>query len=126
MAKELQKKIMKRSKLKNKYNKRRNYENWFLYKKQRDFCLTLLRKTKKVYFKKLYIKEIGHNKTFQKTVLPDFSDEDNKSSKITVVDNNIVIADEKRVAELMNKYFTNIIKDLNLKAPIINTKRSLS
>ena len=37
------------------------------------------------------------------------------------VENNIVIADEKRVAELMNKYFINITKNLNLKAPIINT-----
>ena len=33
----------------------------------------------------------------------------------------MVIADEKRVAELMNKYFINITKNLNLKAPIINT-----
>ena len=34
---------------------------------------------------------------------------------------NIVIANEKQVAELMNKYFINITKKLNLKAPIINT-----
>ena len=64
MTKELQKEIMKRSKLKNKYNKKRNYENWSLYKKQRNYCLSLLRKTKKAYFKKLNIKEIGDNKTF--------------------------------------------------------------
>ena len=58
MTKELRKEIMKRSKLKNKYNKKRNYENWSLYKKQRNYCLSLLRKTKKAYFKKLNIKEI--------------------------------------------------------------------
>ena len=28
------------------YNKSGNYENWYLYKKQRDFCVSLLRKTK--------------------------------------------------------------------------------
>ena len=121
MTKELQKEIMKRSKLKNKYNKKRNYENWFLYKKQRNYCLSLMKKTKKAYFAKLNIKEIGDNKTFWKTVRPYFSDKDNKSSKITLFENNIVIADEKRVAELMNKYFVNITKNLNLKAPIINT-----
>ena len=33
----------------------------------------------------------------------------------------IVIVDDKRVSELMNKYFINITKNLNLKAPIINT-----
>ena len=112
---------MKRSKLKNKYDKKRNYENWSLYKKQRNYCLSLLRKTEKSYFEKLNIKEIGDNKTFWKTVRPYFSDKDNKSSKITLVENNIVIADEERVAELMNKYFVNITKNLNLKAPIINT-----
>ena len=112
---------MKRSKLKNKYDKKRNYENWSLYKKQRNYCLSLLRKTKKAYFEKLNIKEIGDTKTFWKTTWPYFSDKDNKSSKITLVENNIVIADEERVAELMNKYFVNITKNLNLKAPIINT-----
>ena len=56
-----------------------------------------------------------------KSVRPNFSDKDNKSSKITLIENDIVIADEKRVAELMNKYFINITKNLNLKAPIINT-----
>ena len=38
MTKKLRKKIMKRYKLKNKHNKKRNYENWFLYKKQRNYC----------------------------------------------------------------------------------------
>ena len=33
MTKELRKAIMKRSQLKNRYNKNRNYENWYLDKK---------------------------------------------------------------------------------------------
>ena len=80
-----------------------------------------MRKTKKAHFEKLKIQEIGDNKTFWKAVQPYFSDKDNKSSKITLVENNIVIADEKRVAELMNRCFISITKNLNLKAPIINT-----
>ena len=92
MTKELRKEIMKRSKLKNKYNKKRNYENWSLYKKQRNYCVSLLRKTKKAYFEKLNLKEIGDNKAFWKTVRPYFSDKDNKYSKITLVENNILIA----------------------------------
>ena len=99
MTKELQKEIMKRSKLKNKYNKERNYENWSLYKKQRNYCLSLFWKTKKAYFEKLNIEETGDNKTFWKTVRLYFSDKDNKSSKITLVENNIVIADKKRVSQ---------------------------
>ena len=54
-----------------------------------------------------------------------FSDKNNKSSKITLVEDNIAIANEKRVAELMKKYLINITKNSNLKAPIINTTDDL-
>ena len=120
-TKKLRKEIMKWSKLKNKYNKKRNYENWSIYQKQKNYCLSVLGKTKKGYFEKLDIKETGDNETFWKTVAPYFSDKGNKSSKTTLVENNITIANEKRVEELMNKYFINITKNLNLKAPVINT-----
>ena len=33
MTKELRKAITERSQLKNRYNKNRDYENWYLYKK---------------------------------------------------------------------------------------------
>ena len=46
MTKELRKTIMKRSQPKNRYNKNRNYENWYLYKTQRNFCISLLGKLK--------------------------------------------------------------------------------
>ena len=79
MTKELRKEVIKRSKLKNKYNKKNNYKTCSFCKKQRNYCVSLLRKTKKVHFEKLNIKEIGNNKTFWKTVRPYYSD--NKSSK---------------------------------------------
>ena len=120
-TKKPRKDIMKWSKLKNKYNKKRNYENWSIYQKQRNYCLPVLEKTKKGYFEKLDIKETGVNETFWKTVASYFSDKGNKSSKTTLVENNIIIANEKRVEELMNRYFINIKKNLNLKAPVINT-----
>ena len=63
MTKELRKTIMKRSQLKNMYNKNRNYEKWYLYKKQRSFCVSLLRKTKRNYFKNVKIQDITDNKT---------------------------------------------------------------
>ena len=55
------------------------------------------------------------------TVRPYFSNKGNKSTKTTLVENNIVIAYKKRAAELMNKYFINITRNLNFKATIINT-----
>ena len=46
MSRALRKAIMHRSKLKNIYNKYRTEDNWANYKKQRNFCVNLLRKTK--------------------------------------------------------------------------------
>ena len=53
MTKNLRKQIMVRSKLRNNYNKNRNYENWCKYKCQHNLCLNLLRKTKKNFYKAL-------------------------------------------------------------------------
>ena len=82
--------------------------------------MPLLWKTKKTYFEKLNVKGIGDNKTFWKKFRSYFSDKNNKSFELTLVENSIVIVVEKRVAELMNKHFINITKNLNLKAPLIN------
>ena len=62
MNKELGKTIMKRSQVKIRYNKSRNYENWYLFKKQRNFCVNLLRKTKRNYFKNVKMQDITDNK----------------------------------------------------------------
>ena len=68
ITKELRKKIMERSKLKNIFHKNKNQENWFKYKIQRNYCVKLLHKTKKQYYKNLDIKEVTCNKKFWKSV----------------------------------------------------------
>jgi len=50
MNKCLEKEIMKRSRLRNKFLKNPTPENKVAYNKQRNYCLTLSRKTKKEYF----------------------------------------------------------------------------
>ena len=74
MTKELRKAIMKRSLLKNRDNKNHNYENWYLNKKQRNFCVSHLRKAKKNYYKNVKTQDITDNKKFWKTMRPYFSD----------------------------------------------------
>ena len=56
MTKILRKEIIQRSKFKNRFNKCRTYENWCNYKTQRNYCVSLLRKTKKQYFKNLNLR----------------------------------------------------------------------
>ena len=53
MIKDLRKQIMVRSKLRNTFNKNRNYDNWCKYGRQRNLCLKVLRKTKKSSYKNL-------------------------------------------------------------------------
>ena len=114
MTKDLRKQIMVRSKLRNIFNKNRNFKNWCKYKCQRNLCLNLLRKTKKSFYKNLDEKRVSDNKVFWEKVKPSFSDKGVNSSKITLVEKNSIIVDEKKIANIINNYFINITKTLNL------------
>ena len=73
MTKQLRKAIMKRSQLKNRNNKNHNYENWYLYKKRRNFCVSLLRKPKRNHLKNVKMQDVTDNKKILKTIRPYFS-----------------------------------------------------
>ena len=68
MNKALSKETMKRTRLRNKFLKDRSEENKKKYSKQRNYCVSLLRKSKSDYFGNLNEKNINDNKTFWKTV----------------------------------------------------------
>ena len=103
------------SKLRNIFSKNRNYENCCKYKRQCNLCLNLLRKTKKSFYKNLDEKQVSDNKVFWKKVKPSFSDKGVNSSKITLVEKNSIIVDEKKIANIMNNYIIDITKTLSLK-----------
>ena len=81
MTKELRKKTMLRSKLKNRFDKERIHINWCNYKGQSNHCLSILRKNKKEYFNSLNIKQVSDNGLFWKSVKPFFNDKGSNSSK---------------------------------------------
>ena len=68
MYKELSQAIMKRSELRNLYLKHRSEENRLTYKRQRHFCVTLLRKKKADYFNNHDLKLVRDNEVFWKTI----------------------------------------------------------
>ena len=115
MTKELRKEIMKRSKLRNKFNRNRNHENWCNFKTQRSYCVNFLRKTKKQCYENLSVKNAMDRQTFWKTVKPYFNDKESNSKRITLLQNNSILTDDKDIAKMMNNVFINITKDLNLK-----------
>ena len=64
MTKQLRKTTMKRSKLRNDFLKDRNDTSQSAYRKQRNLCVTLLRKAKSEDFSNLEPKLITDNKNF--------------------------------------------------------------
>ena len=101
MNKPLQKAIMNRSRLLNKYRKEKTEETKLAYKKQRNFCVKLLRKTKKEFYNNLNVKCITDNKLFWKTVKPSFTDKTLKDERITLVEKNEVISDDVKLVEIL-------------------------
>ena len=76
--------------------------------------MSLLSKTKKIYFKNVKIQDITDNKKFVKTIRFYFSDKGYNQTNITIVEKGSIVTDEKKVS-LMNNYFINITKNLDLR-----------
>ena len=110
MMKKLRKEVMTRSRLRNKYNKNRTYENWSNYKKQCNIYTSILKKTKSDYFNNIDIKNITDNKRFGTSVKPLFTDKSKTCNSIILNENDKIIKDGKKIANIFNKYFVNIIK----------------
>ena len=115
MTKALRKAIMTCSRLKNINNKKRSYSNCDKYKKQRNFCVKLLRKTKQDYFNNIDIKSVSDNKKFWKTIKPYFSNKGLNSNKIFLSEKGRLIKDPVAVAKTMNDYFVNITQTIGLR-----------
>ena len=73
MNKSLSRAFMRRSQLRSKYLTKSSETNRLAYAKQSNFCVSLLRKTKKDYYANLNEKDIADNKKFWQTVKPLFS-----------------------------------------------------
>ena len=80
---------MTRSKLRNFDNKERTKQNWDNYKKQRNFCVNLFRKTKRKFFRDLNI-----NKISWKTIKQFFSNKGRNSNKLLLVEKGNLVSNE--------------------------------
>ena len=114
MNKSLQKEIMKRTRLQNRFSKSNNETHREAYNKQRNYCVHLTRKTKKDYYENLNVNDVTDNKQFWKTVKPFLSDKTKVDDKITLVDNGEIVTEDCKTAEIFNEYFSMIIPNLNI------------
>ena len=95
--------------------KSRNNEDWSNYKKQRNFCANLLKKSKENYLGELDVKHLNDSRKFRKIIKPFFSDKRMNSNKMMMIEKDKLLSEEGSIAEAMNNYFVAISKSLNLK-----------
>ena len=108
---------MLRSKLRKKFLKSRSKSDKKAYNKQRNKCVSLLRKTKKAYYSNLNVNDTANNKKFWKTVNSFFSDKSSNFENISVIENGNLLTDAYEIPETFNKYFQNLVSNLDLKVP---------
>ena len=104
-----------KSKFKNILSKKRANDNWPSYKKQRNFGVNLLRKTKKDYFQNLNIRDLSDNRKFWKTIKPYFTNKGVNSNKFLLKEKGNFVLNEKQLTTIKNSFFINITKSLELK-----------
>ena len=120
MTNDLRKAIMNQSRILNKFKKDNSEQNKWACKKQRNLCVKLLKKAKRTFYNTLNVKKISDNKTFWKTIKPNFTEKTIKDQKITLVENDSVISEDSELAEVFSKYFENVVKNLNIQRPIFS------
>ena len=95
MNKTLSKAFMLRTNLRNKFLRNRSNETRTNYVRQRNHCVSLLRKTKREYYSNLDDKKISDNKTFWKIVKLMLSKKIKSNERITLIENDKIIKTEK-------------------------------
>ena len=105
---------MKRSRLRNLFLKKKTDTSRIAYIKQRNYCVSLLRKIQRDHYANLNEKNITDNKQFWTTVKPLLSDRIKSSDKIILVVGEEIINDDKENAEILDKFFSNAVKSLKI------------
>ena len=105
---------MVRSKLRNKFLKLKTIDSREAYKRQRNYCVSLIRKTKKRFYENLSPNLITDNRKFWKQVKPFFSYKTPINNNITLIEGNEIVTDPSACAEILNNFFVNSIKTLDI------------
>ena len=122
MTKTYSRAIMQRTRFRNKFFKNPTEENKLHYNKQRNFCVSLLRKEKKEYFAKINEKDMTHKMKFWQTVKPFLS------YKVKSKEPNILVENDKKSLiklklQKLSMNFSEILTKI-LKLRNINVKTS--
>ena len=115
MNKLLSKAFMQRSKFKNSFNKNPCNKNKELYRRQRNYCVNLLKREKKNYYNNLDLGVFSDNKKFWNFIRPLFSDKQKHLQKnIMIIEDDNLFSEKEAVAEKLNNFFAETIDNLNI------------
>ena len=128
MTKALRRAIANRSRLENKYYKRKTPESLATYKKHKNYCSWLYKRERKRFNCKLDANSVTDSKLFWKVTKPYFSNKGLTSKQITLIEGDKIISDDQNVAETFNTFFENAVKSLgiNIETGHANDSVSLS
>ena len=101
--------IMKRSRLRNNFLRNKTKENKI--NRQRNCCVSLLRKSKRGYYENLSIKNVTDNKLFWKSVKHLLSDKSRirDKSKVNISKKGEILKTKLETSESLNSFFSNIV-----------------
>ena len=105
----MSKAIMLRTKLRNQFLKKKTSKAKLKYNKQRNLCVSSLRKAKRNYYENIYLNDINDNKKFWTTLKPLFCNKIKSMESITLDEDRILARDEKEVANTFNVFFWKIL-----------------
>ena len=114
ICKELNKEIMLRSKLRNKFLKDKTDEARTKYRKQRNICVHLLRRAKRNYYNDLNLSNVTDNRKFWKTIRPLFANKVKVKNKITLNEDSKSTKDDQQVANIFNSFFVNTASSIKI------------
>ena len=86
-----------------------------IYKKQKKIYSKLYKKERKKYYSKTDIRKITVNETFWKTITPLNSGKAPSLSKITLIENEIIISAVQKVVETKNSKTSQTLMDFLIK-----------
>ena len=93
---------MTRSRLRNIYNHNKTAENWELFRRQRNLCVTLRRKSIRNYFAGISQRESVKSTTFWKTIRPFLNSKDGLNNEpISLFENGELVTKNDRIAEIL-------------------------
>ena len=105
---------MLRTKLRHQFLKKKTLEAINKYNKQKNTCVSVVKKAKRKYYENLDLKDINDNKKFWATVKPLFSNKIKLAENIFLDEPVEIIINEVKVANVFNKYFVNMVPSMGI------------